>query len=204
MNKKIHGYYFITDELLSKAGNIEDVVSAVKAGVKILQYRNKGGTTRQMYEEAAAIKALCGKALLLINDRIDIALACDADGVHVGQDDLACVLARKLLGKKKIIGVTAHNVEEAVKAEKEGASYIGASPIFSTATKPDAGEPKGIKLIRDIKKAVSVPVVAIGGINLENAKSVIDAGADAICCISAVITKNDVISEINKFQKLFK
>jgi thiamine-phosphate pyrophosphorylase len=204
MNKKIKGYYFITDESLSRAGNIKDAENAVRSGVEILQYRNKNGTTRQMYEEATSIKKLCGKALFLINDRIDIALACDADGVHVGQDDLSCAIARRILGKSKIVGVTVHNIEEAKKAEKDGADYLGISPIFSTSTKADAGQPAGIELIRKIKKIISLPLVAIGGINLENAKSVVDAGADAICCISAVITKDDVVSEIKKFQELFK
>lgn len=204
MNKKIEGYYFITDNLLSKAGNLQDARSAVKAGVNVIQYRNKNGSTRELYEEALKLRAICKKSIFLINDRIDIALAVGADGVHVGQDDMPCKLARKILGKGKIIGVTAHNVAEAEKAEQEGASYIGVSPVFATGTKSDAGKPVGIGLIKEIKKRVNIPLVAIGGINLENAFQVVEAGADGLCAISAVITKNDVVAEIRKFQGLFR
>jgi len=200
---KIKGYYFITDSGLSKHGNKSDCCEAMKAGVKIIQYRNKNGSTKEMYEEALELRRICSKAIFLINDRIDIALAVNADGVHLGQDDMDCKIARKILGKKKIIGVTAHNIKEAIKAEREDASYIGLSPIFETATKLDAGIPAGIKLIEQTMKKISIPIVAIGGINLENAKQVINAGADSICAISCVITKNNVAEEIKKFQKLF-
>jgi thiamine-phosphate pyrophosphorylase len=200
----IKGYYFITDSKLTKSGNSSDIKNAIDAGVRIVQYRNKTGTTRQMYDEAMELMKLClHGTLFVVNDRVDIALVVDADGVHIGQDDLPYKTARKLLGKNKIIGVTVHNVEEAVEAQKNGADYIGLSPIFSTSTKTDAGKPAGPGLITEIKKNVRIPVVAIGGITLDNAARVIDAGADAICSISAVVTKPDVKSEIAKFQQLF-
>ena len=208
----IKGYYFITDHDLSKAGNISDVKNAVDAGVNIVQYRKKTGSTRELCKEATELKKICknngnsngGDSLFIVNDRIDVALAVDADGVHLGQRDMSYDAARKILGKNKIIGLTAHNLDEAINAEKLGADYLGASPIFSTTTKADAGKPAGVSLIKKIKQKISIPVVAIGGINLENATDVVDAGADALCAISAVVTKDDVKEEIKKFQNLFK
>ncbi|MFH1198747.1 MAG: thiamine phosphate synthase [Candidatus Omnitrophota bacterium] len=196
------GYYFITDAKLSRAGNVSDVRNAVKAGVKFIQYRNKCASTREMLDEALILRKICTKAKLIINDRVDIALAVNADGVHLGQDDLPCNIARKLLGKKKIIGVTVHSLKEALAAWKQGVDYLGVSPIFTTGTKLDAGKPAGVKLIREIKKCISIPVVAIGGINLSNAQDVIAFGADGLCAISAVIQKRDVKKEIEKFQNI--
>ena len=204
---KISGYYFITDEKLSKAGNVSDVKNAVSAGVKIVQYRNKCGSTKEMYDEAVKLKKICCKknVIFIINDRMDIALALSSDGVHIGQDDMPYSVARKILGKNKIIGVTVHTLKQARNAEKSGADYLGVSPIFSTDTKSDAGKPCGISLIKKIKSHINrtIPIVAIGGINLSNAKEVISAGADGLCAISAVITKKNVKKEIKKFQKLF-
>ena len=198
------GYYFITDSSLSRSGNISDVKNALKAGVKVIQYRDKHASTKEMFEEALKLKKLCKDAIFLINDRIDIALAVEADGVHIGNDDMPYGVARRLLGKKKIIGVTVHNVKEAVEAQKLGADYLGVSPIFSTDTKKDAGIPVGVELIKKIKKCISIPIIAIGGINLSNASGVIQADADGLCAISAVVTRSNVKREIEKFQELFK
>jgi len=197
------GFYFITDSKLSKAGNISDVKNAVAAGVEVVQLREKNISTKAFYLEALELRQLCANTMLLINDRVDVALAVDADGVHLGQEDLPYYAARKLLGAKKIIGITAHDVEEAKEAEKMGADYIGVSPVFATNTKPDAGRPSGIVLIEEIKKLVSIPVIAIGGITLSNAPGVVKAGADGLSAISAVITQPDVKQEIEKFQRLF-
>lgn len=198
------GYYFITDSRLSRAGNISDVKNALVAGVKIVQYREKHKTTRQMYEEALLLRKICSKIIFLINDRVDIALAIKADGVHLGRHDLPYAVARRLLGKNKIIGLTVHTLREAREAQKLGADYIGVSPIFATATKLDVGRPAGIELIRKIKQKVSIPVIAIGGIDFSNASRVIGAGADGLCAISAVVTKSDVRGRIRRFQSLFK
>jgi len=203
MLSKIKGYYFITDSDLSKSGNISDVKNVVESGVGVVQYRNKSGSTKEMYEEAVKLKEICKNIIFLINDRIDIAIAVDADGVHIGQDDMPYKVARKMLGKNKIIGVTVHNVQEAKDAEKIGADYLGVSPVFSTDTKPDAGKPAGINIIKDIKRICKIPLIAIGGINLLNAEEVVKAGADGLCAISAVVAKGDVKAEIIKFQKLF-
>jgi thiamine-phosphate pyrophosphorylase len=199
----IKGYYFITDSNLTKAGITNDIKSAIDAGVKIFQYREKNKATRLMYEEALEIRNLIKQGLFIVNDRVDIALAVDADGVHIGQNDLPLSITRRIMGKKKIIGVTVHDLEQAIEAEKNGADYIAVSPIFQTTTKLDAESPVGIETLKQIKKIISVPVVAIGGINLKNALGVVNAGADAICAISAVVTKDDVKGEILKFQNLF-
>jgi len=182
---------------------MNDVRNALAAGVKVVQYRNKDSSTKQMYEEALKLKSICKGVIFLIDDRVDIALSVNADGVHLGRYDMPYSVARKLLGKKKIIGLTVHSVKEAKEAQRSGADYIGVSPIFLTKTKGDAGKPKGIGLIKEIRKYVSIPIIAIGGINLSNAKEVIKAGASGLCAISAVVTKPDVKKEIKKFQALF-
>jgi len=198
------GFYFITDADLSRLGNYSDVRKAVSAGVEVVQYRNKTASTQALYSEALRLRKICRKTLFLVNDRVDIALAVGADGVHLGQQDLPYQAARRLLGKEKIIGITVHNLKEARLAQKIGADYIAASPVFSTGTKSDAGKPLGLALFKDIAGGVSIPVVAIGGINLKNAPLVIKAGASALCAISAVVTKRDVKKETRKFQEIFK
>jgi thiamine-phosphate pyrophosphorylase len=199
----MRGYYFITDSKLSRAGNISDVRNALKAKVEVVQYREKYKSTREMFLEALKLRKICKNALFLINDRVDIALSVNADGVHLGKNDLPYAVARKLLGKKRIIGLTVHTLKQAETAQNLGADYIGVSPIFATNTKPDAGMAKGVRLIKKIKARVSIPVVAIGGINLSNARDAILAGADCLCAISAVLPKPDVRLEIEKFQELF-
>ncbi|HOL21388.1 MAG TPA: thiamine phosphate synthase [bacterium] len=199
---EIKGFYFITDSTIAKKSVVDDVKAAVKAGVKIVQYREKNKSPRDMVVEALKIKEICKKrAIFLINDRIDIAMAIEADGVHLGQDDIPCIYARKLLGRDKIVGITVHNVEEAIKAEKDGANYVGVSPIFSTRTKKDAREPLGTKVLKEIKSRIGIPVVAVGGIDLTNLISVLEAGVDGISAVSAVITKDDVEEECRKFIK---
>lgn len=199
----LKGYYFITDSKLSRRGNISDVKNAVACGVRVIQHRDKYFTTRNFYEEALKLRFICKNTIFLINDRVDIALAVKADGVHLGSSDVPYELARKILGNKKIIGLTVHSIREAKKAQKLGANYIGVSPVFPTKTKNDAGIPKGVELIKEIRKIVSIPIIAIGGINLSNAKSVVESGADGICAISAVVAKSNIKKEINKFQALF-
>jgi thiamine-phosphate pyrophosphorylase len=203
LSRALRGYYFITDSSLSRAGNISDVKNAVACGVKIVQYREKNAGTERMYREARKLKSICKGITFLINDRLDLALAVGADGVHLGCQDMPYRIARKLLGKNKIIGLTVHSLREAKKAQRLGADYIGISPIFATKTKRDVGRPAGIRLIKEIRKHVSIPIIAIGGISLSNAKKVIHSGADGLCAISAVVTKPDIKKEIRKFQGLF-
>lgn len=196
--------YFITDSKLTRKSVVDDVSSAIKAGVRIIQYREKEKTTRDMLGEAVRVKKLCKQndVLFIVNDRIDIVLAANADGVHLGNEDMPYEIARKILGREKIIGLTVHNIEEAIEAEKMGADYIGISPIFETKTKPDAGEPKGIKLIEEIKEKIKIPFVAIGGINESNIESVLKAGAKSVAIISAIVGKPDVGEECRKFRSI--
>lgn len=196
--------YFITDSRLTRKTILEDVKSAIRAGVKIIQYREKGESTQDMIKEAKEIGELCkkNKVLFIINDRVDIVLAVDADGVHLGDKDMTYSMARKILGSKKIIGLTVHNVREAVEAERIGADYVGVSPIFETKTKLDAGRPAGLKLIKDVKKAIKIPFVAIGGINENNIGSVIEAGTRSVAAISAIVTKDNVEKECKKFREV--
>jgi thiamine-phosphate pyrophosphorylase len=204
MDRSLRGYYFITDSGLSRAGNISDVQQAEICGVKVVQYRNKNAETHEMYEEALRLREICLSAAFLINDRIDIALAVGADGVHLGQSDMPYKAARKMLGPDKIIGVTVHNLKEAQEAQNLGADYLGVSPIFPTTTKSDAGKAAGITLVEEIRTLVDIPLIAIGGINLSNATEVIKAGADGVCAISAVVAEDNVGREIKRFQELFR
>jgi len=200
----MRGFYFITDSNLSLNGNISDVKGAVSCGVKFIQYREKNATTSFLYKEALILRKICKGVKFIINDRVDIALAVDADGVHLGKDDLPIKVARKLLGKDKIIGISVKNLKDAIYAQEQSANYISIGPIFFTTTKKNAHKPVGISIIKEIKKNIDIPVVAIGGINLENAKSVIEAGADCICAISAVIGKPNLKEIIKNFNNLFK
>ncbi len=199
----MRGFYFITDAQLTRAGIFNDVKAALAAGVEVVQYRNKSLSTKEMFKEALILRKLCRKITFLINDRVDLAQALGADGVHLGQDDLPYRQARELLGKNKIIGLTVHSLSQAQDAEKIGVDYLGVSPIFGTKTKSDAGKPVGCVLIKKIKEQIALPIIAIGGINLLNAREVISAGADGLTVISALVTKTNVKKEIEKYQKLF-
>jgi len=187
--------YLVTDAGLSRGRSHSRIVeAAVRGGVTMVQYREKDAPTRRMIEEAAVLCGLCRAAGIsfIVNDRLDVALAVDADGVHVGQDDMPAPRARRLLGRKKILGVSAGSVEEALKAVEDGADYIGASPVFSTPTKPDAPPPLGIEGLRRITQAARIPVVAIGGINASNAAAMREAGAAGIAVVSAIVAAEDV------------
>jgi thiamine-phosphate pyrophosphorylase len=199
----MRGYYFITDTGLSRGGNVSDIRNALAAKVRIVQYRAKEVSTRTMQAEAAELRNLCQGAIFLVNDRVDVALAVGADGVHLGQEDLPYETARRLLGPEKIIGITVSTLEEALTAARQGADYLGVSPIFCTRTKLDAGPPTGLALLREIRNVVSLPLAAVGGITLMNAAEVIAAGADMICAISEVVAHPNVCARVEKFQKLF-
>lgn len=200
----IKGFYFITDPGLTKKGIVSDVRAAISAGVDVVQYRNKEAADEESLSQALELREICRNVLFLINDRVDIALASGADGVHLGKNDISCREARSILGKDKIIGMTAHSLDEAIEAEEKGANYLGVGPVFGTNTKKDAGPPCGAGLIEQVKETCKVPVVGIGGIDLDNAEEVIKAGADAVCAISAVVSRDNVEKEIKKFQKLFR
>ena len=198
-------FYLVTDSVLSRNGTLHDVRRSVDAGCGIVQYREKTAGTRAMIEEARAIGDITrGPALFIVNDRVDVALEVDADGVHVGQGDMPYDLARELLGPEKIIGVTVHNVLEAVEAERLGADYVGLSPIFATSTKDDAGAACGTAMITEVRKRIGIPIVAIGGISKATVEEVIRAGADAAVAISAVVSADDVYREVAEFRTLIR
>ena len=197
---KDFGLYFITDSKLTKKGIINDVKSAIKGGVKIVQYREKGASTKKMIEEAKEIKKLCKKnnVIFLINDRIDVALAVDADGVHLGCDDLPYQSARKLLGKNKIIGLSANSAEQALQNQKLGADYTAIGPIYFTTTKK-ISRAIGLAPIFQLKNKLKIPFVAIGGINESNINDVLKAGAKNVAIISAIVAKDNVEEAVRDF-----
>jgi thiamine-phosphate pyrophosphorylase len=196
----MRGFYFITDRRLCSKSDAEAVREAVEGGAVAVQYREKELPKAEKIRVAKKLMEICGgKVLFIVNNDVDVAVEVDADGVHLGQGDMSLNEARRILGPDKIIGVTVHNVAEAIEAEWEGADYVGASPIFATTTKEDAGRPAGLQLIRDVRAAVRISMAAIGGINESNINSVIDAGADMACAISATVSKEDIRSAVKYF-----
>lgn len=199
------GFYLVTDSGLSKRGTIHDVTEAVRAGCLIVQYREKNASTGDMVREAGEIAEICrGHAIFLVNDRIDVALAVDADGVHIGQSDMPIEHARRILGPEKIIGLSASTVEESEEAERLGADYVGLGPIYPTGTKPDADEPCGIDTIRAVRQRISIPIVAIGGLNVERTADVVTAGADGLVAISAVVGADDVFETVKTIRDIIR
>lgn len=167
---------------------------ALQGGARFLQFREKEMSTRELVETAAALLRLAREfgATLIVNDRVDVALAVGADGVHLGESDLPVAVARRLLGPSAIIGASAATVERARRAEAEGANYLGVGPIYPTGSKADAGEAIGLGPLAALRAAVSLPLLAIGGINAGNAAEVIRAGARGIAVISAVSDAEDM------------
>jgi thiamine-phosphate pyrophosphorylase len=160
----------------------------------VIQLRDKTASTRVLVEEGLALRALTRErgALLIINDRIDVALAVDADGAHVGQDDMPGTLARQLLGPERILGISAGNLEEAAIAVAAGADYLGVGPIYATRGKLDAGAPTGTQLLTELTARYTTPLVAIGGITAENAGAVRQADAAGVAVITAVVNAEDI------------
>lgn len=190
-----YALYVLTDAQLSRGRSHREVIAAaIRGGTTIVQYREKNASTRLMIDEALELRDLCRAhgVPFIVNDRVDIALAVDADGVHVGQEDMPASLARKLIGHNKILGVSAENVEQARAAIADGADYVGAGAIFATATKADANKPIEIPGLLKIARACTIPIVGIGGINASNAASVIRAGAVGVAVVSAMVGADDV------------
>ena len=198
----LDGVCFITDSTYCDLPLFDMVNNVLKAGVRWVQYREKDLLRRQIFENALDLRKLTKNynAILIINDYADIALAVGADGVHLGQDDLPLKEAKKIMGSR-IVGISTHDLAQAKEAEFGGADYIGFGPVFHTTTK-DAGVPKGVDNIRKIKENVSVPLVAIGGINKDNVASVMSAGADAVAVATAVC-KGDITANAEKFVRFF-
>ena len=186
--------YLVTDRgLLGGKDLCSSIEEAILGGTTVIQLREKAISTMDFYEEALKIKAVTKKynVPLIINDRLDIALAIDADGLHIGQDDMPLTVARKLFGEHKIIGVSASNLQQALLAEKDGADYLGVGAVFPTTTKDDA-DYVPLSELKSIKAAVKIPVVAIGGINESNARQAMETGIDGISVVSAILGKKNV------------
>ena len=182
--------YLVTDGSIIGNKSFEFIIEeAIKGGVSIVQLREKELPTRDFLKKAFLLKELSLKynVPLLINDRIDIAIACDADGVHIGQSDMPYEHARKLLGKDKIIGLSIESFEEAQEAQKFDLDYIAISPVFSTPTKQNTKIEFGIEGIKKICSLTQHKTVAIGGINLDNVNEIVSAGVDGICVVSAIM-----------------
>ena len=198
MNKKNVNYslYLVTDRKLMSTNTLEEAVTqALEGGCTVVQLREKNCSSREFFETAIKIKEICHSfnVPIIINDRVDIALAADCDGVHVGQKDLPANFVRKIIGENKIVGVSASTLEKAIEAEKNGADYIGCGAVFSTSTKTDTNSVT-IQQIKEIKKNINIPVVAIGGIKQENIHLLNNTGIDGVAVVSAVIAQKDIKS----------
>jgi thiamine-phosphate pyrophosphorylase len=202
-----YGLYVITDERLSKGlTHVEIARRALQGGADVIQLRDKHMNCSDLINAAKEIRQLTKgtSTLFIVNDRLDVALISGADGVHLGQKDIPVKFAKKISPPGLIIGVSASTVEEAVKAESEGADYIGMGPVYNTSSKSDAEPACGIDALREACDKVSIPVVAIGGIGMNNAREVLEAGADGIAVISAVVSQDDVTKAANELKEIIK
>jgi thiamine-phosphate pyrophosphorylase len=202
-----YSLYLVTDAALAGPRGVEAVVrEAVAGGVTVVQWRAKE------IDDAALPAGLlplrewlrARRVPFIVNDRVELAAACDADGVHVGQGDLPCIEARRRVGAQRLVGVSVGNVAEAQQAERDGADYLGVSPVFATPTKPDAPSPTGLAGLRAIRAAVCLPLVAIGGIHAGNAAEVLAAGADGIAVVSAIMAAADPRAAAQQLQAVVR
>ncbi|MFL5653392.1 MAG: thiamine phosphate synthase [Ktedonobacteraceae bacterium] len=187
--------HVLTDREWSRGRDMLSVAAAaLDGGATVIQLRDKTASTRLLIEEGLALRALTRErgALLIVNDRIDVALAVEADGAHVGQDDMPAQLARRLLGPERILGVSAANIGEAEEAVAGGADYLGVGPIFPSLGKADAGPSTGVHLLSELAQRYATPLVAIGGITAENAPEVVRAGAAGVAVITAVVYAENI------------
>ena len=206
MNKNNVDYtlYFCTDRTLMSCYSVEKSVElAIDGGASVIQLREKNLSSRDFYETALSVLQITKPrgVPLIINDRLDICLAAGADGVHLGQSDIPCSVARKILGNEKIIGVSSHNPAEALRAQADGADYLGVGAAFSTHTKTDVDVlPEGE--LKKICDAVDVPVVAIGGIHKDNILQLKGSGADGVALVSAIFGAEDIEAECRELKAL--
>lgn len=199
-----YSIYLVTDDgCLQGRALIDCVRKALDGGVTLVQYRAKTASSAEMYAEALQLKALCDSfnVPLIINDRLDIAMAVGAAGVHLGQDDLPCAAARKILGEDYIIGVSAHNPAEAKAALQSGADYLGCGAVFGTATKADVKK-LGTDGLAAICKAKGLPVVGIGGVTADNYREVRAAGADGAAIVSGILAQPDINATVRAIAKV--
>ena len=197
--------YLVTDRTLMSTERLETAVEqAILGGCTVVQLREKDCSTLDFYNTAVKIKEVTShyNVPLIINDRIDIALAVDTDGVHVGQSDIPAKIARKLIGSDKILGVSAANLEEAIKAQKDGADYIGVGAMFSTLTKTDA-KLTSIDELKEIRKHISIPIVVIGGINKNTIPKFHGINIDGIAVVSAIISQPNIKEASQELKRIF-
>lgn len=202
-NSKKRDLYLVTDYRIQFNELLEKTESALKGGVTIVQYRAKNMSTKDMCYEALKLRELCERynALFLVNDRIDVALAVKSHGVHIGQDDMPLSLARKILPKDSVIGVTVHNKEEAIKAIEEGADNLGVGALFSTDSKDDATL-MSMETLKEIKSISNIPLYGIGGINTDNLKEEHLELLDGVAVISALLKASDIYEKSKEFLKI--
>lgn len=199
--------YLVTDSELAGGRGIEEVVeAAVHGGVTVVQLREKEASTRCFYEQAVRLKQILKPygIPLIINDRLDIALACDAEGIHIGQSDMPYEIVRKLMGKDRIIGLSVEKLEDVYTANELDIDYIGISPVFGTPTKTDTLVPFGLEGVRKVMSLSRHPSVGIGGINKENAKAIIRSGANGIAVVSAIMSAIDPESAAKELLSIIK
>lgn len=195
--------YVIPDPVIGRGRElIEQARLALAGGATAIQLRLKSATSREFYQAACSLKSLCREAgaLFIVNDRLDIALSAGADGVHLGQSDLPCAEARRLAPDGFIVGISAHTPELARAALSEGADYLGVGAVYPTGSKADAKD-CGLEGLRRVRAAVDLPIVAIGGVNLERVPQTLAAGADGVAVISAVVGCDDPEEAARRFQK---
>ncbi len=211
-NRADYRLYLVTDRNCLQQQTLEQAVEqAILGGVTLVQLREKAIASKEFYERALRIKAICHhyNVPLLINDRVDIALAVEADGVHIGQSDLPCGVVRQILGKDKIIGVSARTVQQAIQAQADGADYLGVGAMFATSTKQDA-QTVTIASLMQIRQAVTLPIVAIGGINhttlpaLQQALQAADTSIDGVAVVSAILGQKDVKLASQQLKEMIK
>ena len=192
--KRIGRLHILTDTVLqSRFSHTELAEKAIAGGADTIQFRQKHGSTREMIASAKKMQVLCTEkdVAFIVNDRIDIAIAANADGVHLGQEDFPIPLARELMGEQRIIGGSASNQEEAQKCLSEGADYIGFGPVFTTASKDDAGPVSGLDILKEVARSMPLPIIAIGGVGPENVRDVMETGVHGIAVISSVCCQED-------------
>ena len=196
--------YLVTDNSEDEEKFLKTIEEAINGGVSVVQIREKTADTLDFYNLALKVKEITTKydVPLIINDRVDVALAIDADGVHVGQSDMPCDVTRKLIGKNKILGVSAATIDEAKKAEKDGADYVGTGAVFPTSTKDDAPSITK-KDLKDIVDSINIPVVAIGGINMENANELKNTGIAGLSVVSAIMSADNPKKASEKLLNIF-
>jgi len=203
LNFNLPKIYPITDTRIAKLSHADQVEKLIEGGAEIIQLREKYASPKDFYEFAKEALKLARqhKVKIIINDRVDIALALKADGVHLGQDDLPPEHARKILGKKAIIGFSTHNLEQAVRTARLPIDYLAIGPVFATRTKENPEKVVGIKGIKNVREAVGdFPLVAIGGITFENFREVLQAGADSVAVVNDLMSDADkIIEKMKKF-----